>query len=303
MILTKDDIEEIEIDLTGICNLSCYICSRNFKHAQYMVKKNIRPLSQIIAQIDQFTNLKRFVCAGTLSEPTLHPEFLQLIAYLNSRNLKYEIFTNANTHDLAWWKLLGEKVNAQSRTVFTVCGSTQELHEYYRVGSSLQQILDNAAAYRKNGKKNDWVQHILFEYNKEDYKNNMHTIFEQFSHHFQVQSEGRRRLNEKLKDCPAGICPVHKVKSVQDMLFSKMKPLNSKDVAIECESYRCKKLYINQFGKVAFCFTHAEFENDYIQDLDNIDYSKVYDYNYYDCFLCSKLSRMYMDQLNLTFIC
>ena len=303
MILTKDDIEEIEIDLTGICNLSCYICSRNFKHAQYMVKKNIRPLSQIIAQIDQFTNLKRFVCAGTLSEPTLHPEFLQLIDYLNIRNLKYEIFSNGNTHDKAWWEELGKRVNAQSRTIFTICGSTQKLHEYYRVGSSLQQILDNAAAYRKCNKKTDWVQHILFEYNKDDYVKNMHTIFDQFSYHFQVQSEGRRRLNEKLRDCPPGVCPVRKVESVQDMLFGKIEPLKSKNVVIDCQSYKSKKLYINQFGKVSFCFTHAEFENDYIQDIERIDYSKVYDYCYYDCFLCSKYSRMYMDLLNLTFIC
>ena len=41
MILSKDFFEEFELDLTGTCNLQCPLCSRNYKHAQHMNKKNI----------------------------------------------------------------------------------------------------------------------------------------------------------------------------------------------------------------------------------------------------------------------
>ena len=122
-----------------------------------MLKPNIRPIEDIIKQLNTFSGLKRFFIAGAMSEPTLYPAFFEFIKYLNNRNIYYELFTNGNTHDTSWWEELGKLVPSKCMTCFTVCGSTQELHEYYRVGSSLQQVLDNAAAYRKNGKKNDWV--------------------------------------------------------------------------------------------------------------------------------------------------
>ena len=136
-ILNKIDIEEIEMDLTGICNLACPLCTRNYVHAKPMLVKNIRPLLEITNQLDTFINLKRFACAGTISEPTLYPDFIEFVKYLNSRSITYEIFSNGNTHDEKWWEELGKIINGKSRVIFTVCGSTQELHEKYRVGSSL----------------------------------------------------------------------------------------------------------------------------------------------------------------------
>ena len=131
----------------------------------------------------------------------------------------------------------------------------------------------------------------------------MAKILNQFSHSYQVHSEGRRRLNEKINSCPEGVCPIKKIESAQNFIFSRIKELNSKEVVIDCESYRNKKLYINQFGKISYCFTHAEFEDDYLNDMNKIDYKKIKEYNYYDCFLCSKESRMYMNKLKFNFIC
>jgi molybdenum cofactor biosynthesis enzyme MoaA len=47
MTVTRDDIHEIEMELTGQCNLSCYICTRNFVHSQHLIKTNIRPIEEI----------------------------------------------------------------------------------------------------------------------------------------------------------------------------------------------------------------------------------------------------------------
>ena len=44
------------------------------------------------------------------------------------------------------------------KVFFTICGSTQELHSRYRVGSDLQQVLNNAAAFKRDNKyTNDWI--------------------------------------------------------------------------------------------------------------------------------------------------
>jgi MoaA/NifB/PqqE/SkfB family radical SAM enzyme len=83
MFLRKIDIEEIEMDLTGTCNLQCPLCTRNYKHAKHMIKKNVRLFKDIKKQLDEFSNLKRFFIAGAVSEPTLYPDFFTFIHYLN----------------------------------------------------------------------------------------------------------------------------------------------------------------------------------------------------------------------------
>ena len=295
--LTNNDIEEIELDLTGICNLSCPLCTRNYKHALHLIKKNIRSLNDIKIQLNQFKNLKRILLAGAVSEPTLYPDFFNFIRYLNNRNIQFELFTNGNTHDIAWWKKLSKITRKKCKVIFTICGSTQELHEKYRKGSNLQQILNNARAF-KNTYKNDWIQFIRFEYNKNELNNkNMLMILNQFSHRLIVDSEGDRRLNEKILSFDADIKPVNK----RDYAIKYILKQRNKPSQIFCKSYIEKKLYINQFGEIFPCYIFAEFQNNHF--INNIyDYSNILNYAYPDCFTCSNYAQNMILKLNLEFI-
>lgn len=53
------------------------------------------------------------------------------------------------------------------RVWFTLCGSSQEIHSRYRVGTNLELILDHAAALR-NVKRVDGARALVFRYNEED---------------------------------------------------------------------------------------------------------------------------------------
>ena len=188
--------------------------------------------------------------------------------------------------------------------VFTVCGSTQELHEKYRVGSNLQQILNHAAAFRKNGLSNDWIQHIRFEYNAEDRESvAMKNIFDQFSNVLKVETEGMRRVNLHNKEIEIGVNPM----KVRDLTIKKLfenrpKPDDDKKYEIQCRSLREKKVYINQWGQVSACYIHAEFEQDYFLN-EEFDYSDILSFKYPDCFLCEKRTRTFIDKMGLDFVC
>ncbi len=302
-IIKRSEIEEIEMDMSGLCNLKCHICTRNFIHSQHMLKQVVRPMENILKQLDTFTGLKRFFIAGAISEPTLHPEFFEFIKYLNDRNIYYELFTNGNTHDEIWWEELGKLIPEKCMTCFTVCGSTQELHSYYRVNSNLQQILNNASSYRKNNKKNDYCQHILFEYNKEDYDvGNMTSIFKQFSHSIQVHSEGRRLNDEKINSVPNDVIPPKNINSKINYIFSK-KPLLHSKICINCKLIKWKKLYINQFGDMFPCYTYAENNYPKFDDATEFDLTSILEYNYEDCFLCSTDTEKLMDTFKVQFVC
>jgi len=296
------DVEEIEMDLTGTCNLKCPLCTRNYKHGNHLDGKNIRHIDEIIAQLDKFPNLKRFFVAGAISEPTMYKYFVEFIEYLNSRNIHYEIFTNANTHTNKWWEELGHIVREDCMVAFTVCGSTQELHEKYRVGSDLQEILDHADAYRKAGKKNDWIQHIRFDYNKEDLKSEaMQSIIAQFSEKMLIETEGRRRQNNYNNEFEVDIKPLDSREHAINTLFDQ-RPKPGDDVCIQCLSIERKKVYIDQYGRVSACYTHAENEDDWFED-DNMDYTDILDFKYEDCFLCERKTRLFIDKLGLDFVC
>ena len=304
MIVKKSEIQEIDMDLTGVCNLSCPLCTRNYQHANHLVEKNVRNIDTIIKQLDQYTGLKRFFVAGVVSEPTMYKDFIKFIEYLNSRDIYYEIFTNGNTRDAEWWTKLGSIVPKKCMCAFTVCGSTQELHEKYRVGSNLQEILNHAAAFRKNGLGNDWIQHIRFEYNAEDRESvGMKNIFDQFSNVLKVETEGVRRVNVYNKEVELGIKPT----KVRDLTIKKIfqnrpKPNDGKSYEIQCRSLQQKKVYINQWGQVSACYTHAENEQDYFEN-EEFDYSDILSFNYPDCFLCEKRTRTFIDKMGLDFVC
>ena len=290
------------MDLTGTCNLSCPLCTRNYSHADHLVEKNVRTFDQITAQLDEFSNLQRFFIAGAVSEPTMYKDFVKFIEYLNSRNIYYELFTNGNTRTEQWWRELGQLIPSHCRCCFTVCGSNQQLHEMYRVGSDLQQILRNAAAFRENERKNDWIQHIRFQYNAEDRdSDDMRSIFSQFSNVMLVETEGIRRLNEHKVDVPAGVAPLPTRDKMIKLLFNQ-RPKPGSHATIQCRSLENKKVYINQFGQISACYVHAEFERDYFNGPE-FDYTDILSFKFPDCFLCEKRTRTIIEKTGLDFVC
>ncbi|MFA7127774.1 MAG: radical SAM protein [Sphaerochaeta sp.] len=162
-------MKDIELELSNICNASCPLCFRNnIKYTQS--RPYHRPLSSIINQLDNLKDLQSVKLVGTISEPTLYNHFFDLIEYLNSRDLEIEICTNGDTNNTSWWTNLGSLLKKQDKVYFTVCGSTQELHEKYRTGTSLSNIITNVKAYQKGScNKNDYAQLIRFKYNDQDF--------------------------------------------------------------------------------------------------------------------------------------
>ena len=102
-----------------------------------------------------------------MSEPTIHPEFLEIVEFVKSRRLKVKICTNGNLHDEEYWSELGRLLDSDDEVWFGICGSTNELHQKYRKNTDLNRILKNAKALR-NEKPVDGIKAIRFKYNADD---------------------------------------------------------------------------------------------------------------------------------------
>lgn len=307
----KSEYEMFEIELTGICNLDCPLCTKNYKHAKHMYGRNIRPLEEITAQLDGFEGLDQCNIAGTLSEPTLYPQFFELLEYLNKRDIQVDLFSNASLHDTDFWEKVGKTLKHKDRIIFTICGSTQELHGKYRRGSKLSKVLENAEAFRKGAgsKKNDYIQYIRFVYNAEDFESlATKTICDEFNNTAHCDSEGVRLHNEYNNDFDTKeIAPLNsRAKLIKFLFDNKPTRDDGKEHILNCSSIDKKSIYITQYGKYYPCYSYTEFspDEDLVADEDgNFDYSKILDFQYEDCFKCEHRTKCLIEKLNLDFIC
>lgn len=305
--LKRSDIVELEMDLNGICNLKCPLCTRNYKHAEHLIKPHSRSLDEIIKQLDSFPNLKIFYMAGTVSEPTLYKDLHKLCEYLVKREIQIELFTNGNTNNVQWWKKLGEILSERDRVYFTVCGSNQVFHSAYRVGSSLVEILDHHQAFiSTNQHKIDRIQHIMFDYNRADFESKeMKDIIARFSGTKLVDTEGMRSVNEYIRSFDKDIIkPENERERAINSLFNiRPKPDDGKTYEIKCMSLRDHKIYIDQFGRISPCYGHAEFAGPGHFSGEVFNYDEVLSFKFHDCFKCEKRIQKFIEVMELDFVC
>ena len=301
-----NEIQEIELELTGICNLKCPLCTRNYLHANHQKVKNVRPIEDIIKQLDTFRKLKHINLAGTVSEPTLYPDIIKLLEYIISRDIEIDFYSNASILDLNLWENIGKLLNKpEHKIIFTVCGTNQEIHEIYRKGSKLENILLNLKEFQKHSSR-DYGQYIVFDYNKEDSKQS-DKILKYFNNFFIIGSEGRRLLNEYNNKFSEDIKPIKereiKINAIFKLGETKFK--RKSKYQIDCISYNQKRLYIDQFGKYYACYSQAEFYKDSnieFTEPNNFNYTNIKNFKYSDCLKCEQQSIKMIKDNNLQFI-
>ena len=297
--LNDDDIREIELELTGICNINCPLCMCNMECASHLVgKPNILPIDKWISILSKYKNTTDVFFAGNLSEPTLYPYLFDLIDYLHGRGIAVELYTNGMTHCKDWWRELSLHMKQCDKCEFTICGSTQELHGKYRVGSKLDTILENAAAFREIGNHNDWVQHIRFKYNQEDLAlGNMDYIFRQFSHKALIDSNAYNERFNIVDDVGLNIpdCIHDKYMSIMRYGLSRM----DQPCHLICKSLDTKFISFDQFGNESPCFLYRIYEK---TPFTHHDYSRILNNRRHYCFECEKNTKRLLELANIDLI-
>lgn len=296
-------VTDIELELTTLCNAHCQLCYRNYKSFKsHYIETKIRPIEKVIKQLDMFLDLEWVRLVGTISEPTLYKYFFKLVQYIKSRNIKIEICTNGDTHDALWWKELSSYMNAEDRVYFTICGSTQELHEVYRTNTKLVNILNNARAFRSSN-KNDYAQCIRFDYNNTDFDGQIFKdMVSEFSHIYWTETfllkETKNYVDttnlNKLKPNSK------KINDYEQMdKFARAKYASPVKGKAYCMSWENKSQQIDIDGKVYPCYLFLEASGGKSWDGD---YEKILSMQYEVCKYCDRAVIDLCDRKNLRYI-
>ena len=296
------DVIEIEIELTGVCNLKCPLCSRNYSYIDELKTKNIRPLREIIKQLEMYPNLELLYIAGTTSEPTMYKHFNELCKWVKSKGIRIELFTNGNTHNVAWWRNLSEILTKDDEVYFTICGGSQEVHEIYRVGSDLDEIIKNARAFR-SAKKNDILQFINLEYNNKELQDDRFLkILEPFSKLWIVESDSVRTPKNYHIDIPAGVAPVEKRARMLNGVIKNFPSRSNANIDALC--LQQGSIFISQYGGIYGCYNYAKevFDEPLKISNNDIDFTPIINCDNDVCKRCDTKIRNLTNKLGLEYI-
>jgi radical SAM protein with 4Fe4S-binding SPASM domain len=151
----------LSIEPTTSCNLRCPECPsglRSFSRPTGMLEENL--YKKIIDEISSHTSYLIFYFQG---EPYLHPKFLEMVRYAQSK--KIYTATSTNAHYLKDENARSTVESGLSRLIVSMDGVTQEVYEQYRVGGKLDKVLsgiENVLKWKKELKSK--TPHVILQF-------------------------------------------------------------------------------------------------------------------------------------------
>jgi len=130
----------ISIEPTTSCNLRCPECPsglRSFTRPTGMLDPGL--FERVINELSPSLSYLTFYFQG---EPYLNPSFLQMVSYASARGIYTATSTNA--HYLTEETALATVASSLDRLIISIDGTTQQSYQSYRIGGSLDKVLQGA---------------------------------------------------------------------------------------------------------------------------------------------------------------
>ena len=130
----------LSVELANICNLHCSYCFRSEDnlynhHAEFFPLKLLR---RIVTEAREATHITRVNFTG--GEPTLHPQFAQILETIASADLQASFVTNGWHFDRIWPALASNRA-ALSHVAFSLDGIDRETHDRWRGNGSFDRLI------------------------------------------------------------------------------------------------------------------------------------------------------------------
>jgi sulfatase maturation enzyme AslB (radical SAM superfamily) len=130
----------LSVELANICNLHCSYCFRSednlySRHAEFF---SLELLRRVINEARQAAHITRVNFTG--GEPTLHPQFAEVLKTVGAAELQASFVTNG-WHFERTWPALSANRAAISHVAFSLDGINRERHDHWRGNGSFDRLV------------------------------------------------------------------------------------------------------------------------------------------------------------------
>lgn len=151
----------MSIEPTTSCNLRCPECPSGLR--QFTRPIGMLEPSFFKSTIDSVYRELIYLTFYFQGEPYLNPNFLEMVKYASEKGIYTSTSTNA--HYLTKEQAQRTVESKLDRLIISIDGTTQETYQQYRIGGSLQKVIDgtkNIVEAKKNLKSA--TPHIVFQF-------------------------------------------------------------------------------------------------------------------------------------------
>ena len=162
-------IKQLELEITTFCNAACPQCSRNFYGGPRWPTVPTLSMSLTWLQekvpLDLLKNLEVIRFCGTYGDPGMHPDLIDIIAWLKSiTKARIFISTNGGMRSNRWWKSLAKALGQHDRVIFGIDG-LHDTNHIYRRNVDFDKVINHSREFINNGGQAVW-QFLVFEHNQ-----------------------------------------------------------------------------------------------------------------------------------------
>ena len=151
----------VSIEPTTTCNLGCPECPSGLKNFT-------RPTGELDYNfykktVDEIGDKLIYLYFYFQGEPYMHPKFLELVKYASQKKI-YTV-TSTNAHFLTERKARETIESGLDRILISIDGTTQETYEQYRIGGSLEKVIEGTKnLVRAKREMKSKTPHIIFQF-------------------------------------------------------------------------------------------------------------------------------------------
>lgn len=245
-----DRIDNIEIELTTLCNARCPMCSRQVEGTtepdtslpiHHITIEQAKRLASFIPRVE-------LILSGNFGDPIANPDVFEILTILSPRVIKMRLDTNASLRTPDFWQKLAKIDNLE--VIFSIDGLSDTNH-IYRVNTNYDKIIENATAFIGAGGYAEW-KFIAFKHNEHQIeqarKLSIDMGFKRFASIHSKRWLGEPVIIDGIELAPSSDATVHSFKS--NNIFSG---------EIECKSQKQRILFISaDFKLLPCCFFNVD---------------------------------------------
>jgi MoaA/NifB/PqqE/SkfB family radical SAM enzyme len=159
-------VKSFNLEITNRCVLKCPGCARtnNSEILTNLSDLSLESIQQIFAHSDPdfFKGMKIDLC-GVFGDSIYHPQFLEVIAFLKTKQFLLNVETNGSYKKTQWWLALGALLSHGDTVTFSIDG-LEDTNPIYRINSNWNDIM-NGIQTLKGQTQLIW-KFIIFKHNQ-----------------------------------------------------------------------------------------------------------------------------------------